>query len=74
MEESRGRQKNGYDVNDAKLKDLVAYLDSSDRRLILCSKNTVACLNIRGTMVTGTALAATKFRDLLYARYDFTPP
>ena len=48
-------------TNDAKLKDLVSDLDSADQLVILRAKNTGAWLNVQGTMVTGTELAATEF-------------
>ena len=57
-EERRDRQKIQDDVNDAKLKELVEDLDVNDRRLILCAKNIGAWLNVWGTMVTSTVLAA----------------
>ena len=31
-------------------------------------------MNVHGTMVKGTVLQATEFRDLLCARYNVTPP
>ena len=58
-EERRDGQKNRDDANDAKLKELVADLDTTNRRLIIHAKNTGAWLNVRGTTVTGTLLAAT---------------
>ena len=64
-EERRDGQKNGNDVNNTKLKGLVRNIDSTNRSLILRSKNTDAWLNIQDTMVTGTALAATEFRGFI---------
>ena len=54
-------QKIRDDVNNAKLEELVKYLDGTDRCLILDSKNIGDCLSIRGTAVTITVLSATKF-------------
>ena len=51
------------DNNDSKLKDLITDLDSSDWRIILCTKNTGAWLNVQGNTVTGTVLVATEFRE-----------
>ena len=51
-----------YAFNGAKLKELVADLDETDRCLILRTKNTGACTNVWGTSVTSTLLAATEFR------------
>ena len=47
------------DINDAKLKELVADIERTDRRLILRAKNTGAWLNVRGTTLTGRVLSAT---------------
>ena len=58
-EERCDGQKIRDDVNDAKLRNLVVDLNSSDRRLILQSNNTGACMNLRDTTLTSTALAAT---------------
>ena len=58
-EERHDGQEKRDDVNDAKLKELVTYLNSTDRSLILRAKNTGVWLNVRGTVVTGTLLAAT---------------
>ena len=62
------------DVNDAKLKELVSDLDSTDHCLILRDKNTGAWLNVRGTTVTGKVLASMGFNYFKCARYDVTPP
>ena len=43
-------EKNRDDANDAKLKEIVAELNGIDCRLILCSKNIGAWLNVWGTM------------------------
>ena len=50
------------EANVAKLKGLVDDLKATDLRLILCAKNTGSWMNVRGTMVTGILLVATKFR------------
>ena len=60
-EEIHDRQKNRDDVNDFKLKELVVDLNSTDRRLIICAKNTGAWLNIKVTMVMVTLLVAMEF-------------
>ena len=52
-----------YAFNGAKLKELVADLDETDRCLILRTKNTGAWMNVRVTTVRGIVLADTKFRD-----------
>ena len=63
MEERSDGQKIQDDVNDAKFKGLVEYIDGTDSYLILPAKNTGAWLNVRVTTVTGTVLAATEFFD-----------
>ena len=73
-EERCDGQKNWDDVNDTKIKELVADLLSADRRLILRTKNIGAWQNVKGNMVTGAVLAATEFCGFLCARYDVTPP
>ena len=55
------------------LKDLVTDINSSNQRLILRTNNTGAWLNVRGTIVTGTVLEATKSRDF-YAHVTMLPP
>ena len=62
-EERNEGQKIQDDINDAKLKELVAELDTLGHLLILHAKNTGARLNICSTMLTSTVLAATEFRD-----------
>ena len=47
------------DVNNSKLKEIFDDLKGTDQRLILHTKITGACLNVRGNTVTGTVLAAT---------------
>ena len=42
-EEKRDGQKNRYDVNDKKIKELVSDLYGADHRLIICAKDTGAC-------------------------------
>ena len=61
-EERRYGQKNRDDINNAKIKYLVAYRNGTNNRLILCAKNTGAWMNVWGTTVTGKVLAATIFR------------
>ena len=73
-EERRDGQKNGNDVNNTKLKGLVRNIDSTNRSIILRSKNTDAWLNIQDTMVTGTALAATEFRGFIPRLWCHKPP
>ena len=57
-EERRDGQKRRDDANGAKIKELVDDLKAPDHRLILRTKNTGSWLNVRGTTVTGTVLAA----------------
>ena len=61
------------DINDAKLKELVAELDTLGHLLILHAKNTGARLNICSTMLTSKVLAATEFCDF-YAYVMMLPP
>ena len=63
-------QKNQEDTNDATLKGLVGYLISTNRRLILRTKNIGAFLNVQGTTVTVTVILAAEFCDFLCARYN----
>ena len=42
-EEKRDGQKNRYDVNDKKIKELVLDHYGTDRRLIICAKDIGAC-------------------------------
>ena len=72
-EEIYDGQKNRDCVNDAKLKILVRYPNTTNHRLIICAKITGVCMNVRGTMVTGTVLVATEFCDLLCTCYYSTP-
>ena len=51
-------QKNWDGINDAKLKELFADLDSTNRLLILRAKNTGTWLKVWGTTVTNAVLAA----------------
>ena len=62
------------DAHGAKLKGLVKDLEALDRRLILSTKSTGSWMTIRGTIITGTLIAATEFCDFLCIRYDVTPP
>ena len=61
-EERHDGKKNWYDVNDAKLKEIVTNLNGTDHCLILRTKNIGAWMNVRGTMVTGILLVAKTFR------------
>ena len=72
-EERRDRQKNRDDVNDAKIKELVADLDRNGRRLNLRAKNKGARMNLWGNKVTGTVLAATEL-CYLYVHIMMLPP
>ena len=64
-EETCNKQKNQDDTNDTKLKGLVRYLDITNHRLILYTKNTGAWMNVRGTTVTGTVFPVMEFCDFL---------
>ena len=59
-EESLDGKKNWYDVNDAKLQEIVTNLNGSDHCLILRAKNIGAWLNVQGTTATGTVLSSTE--------------
>ena len=72
-EERNDGQKIMDGVNDAKLKDLVADLNTTDWRLILHTKNTDAWLNVWGTTLTGTLLAAIEFW-YFYVHVMMLPP
>ena len=72
-EESCDRKKNQYDANDSTLKGLVGYLIGTNQRLILSTKNTGDCLDVRGTTVTGTSFSAMEFSDFLCPSYNVTP-
>ena len=72
-EERRDIQKIRDDVNDAKLKTLVAELDSYNQNLIICTKNIGAWLNVLVNTVTSTVLVDTEFCDFVCACYDVTP-
>ena len=71
--ERRDRQEIWDDDNDAKLKELVTYLNSIDLRLILCAKNTVSCMKVWDTTVTGTVLVAMESHDF-YVHVMMSPP
>ena len=58
-EEISDGQKSWYNLNDSKLKDFFADIDSSERCLLLRANNTVSWMNVNGNMVPGTVLAAT---------------
>ena len=73
-EERPDGQKIRDEVNSAKLKYLVADLNSADQYLIISAKYIGAYLNVRGAMVTGTVLAATECCEILFPCYDVTPP
>ena len=60
-EERLDGKKNWYDVNGTKIKEIVTNLNRTDHCLILRAKNIGAWMNVRGTTVTGTLLAATEF-------------
>ena len=72
-EERRDGQKIRDEVNDAKLKEIVADLDGNNRHIILRSKETGNWMNIWGTTVTGTLLAAKEFGNF-YAHIMMLPP
>ena len=67
-------QKTRYEVNNVKLKGLVWYLDTTDRRLILCTKITGSWLDVWVTTVTGKVLAAMESYELFCAHYNVTLP
>ena len=71
-EERRDGQKIWDNVNDAKLKGLVADLDGTSHCMIVRSRNTGAWLNVRGTTVTGTVLLAMEFCEF-YAHIMMLP-
>ena len=56
--------------NETKLKGLVQYLKGTNMTLFLHAKNIGAWLSIRGTMIWGTVLYTTEFRDFLCTRYN----
>ena len=58
-EEIHYGQKIWDDVNNAKLKELVADLKGTDCCLVLRAKNTDAWMNIQGNTINGAVLAAT---------------
>ena len=58
---------------ETKIKGLVRDLKGTEKRLILCAKNTGAWLSVRGTTVSGTVLSATEFQDFLCACYNVSP-
>ena len=64
-EERHGGQENRDGIKNAKLKEIVADLNSSNHFWILRAKNIGAFLNVRSTTVTGTVLGATDFRDFI---------
>ena len=72
-EERRDGQKIRYDVNDAKLKDIVADIDSSNWRLILRAKNKGICLNLLVTTVTGAVLFAMEFSGFMRTLWCYPP-
>ena len=72
-EERHDGKKNWYDVNGTKLKEIVTDLNGTDYCLILRAKNIGAWLNVRGTTVTGTLLAATGF-CCFYVHVMMLPP
>ena len=60
-EERRDRQKIQDDTTNAKLKGIVEELEVTDRHLILRAKNTGSWMDVHGTTVTDTVLAAMEF-------------
>ena len=54
-------EKKQYDANDAKLKELVEYLEAPNRCLILRTKDTGSSMTVRDTMVTSIVLEAMGF-------------
>ena len=69
----KGLMKKRYDVNVTKLKEIVTNLNGNDHFLILRAKNIGAWMNVRGTTVTVTVLAAKKFRGFC-AQVMMLPP
>ena len=72
--ERHDRQKNQHDSNNVTLKSLVGDLLGTNWCLILWAKNTDACMSVRGTTVSDTVMLDTKICDVLFARYNVTPP
>ena len=72
-EEIRDGNKDREALYKTKLKGLVRDLKSTNRHLILRAKITGAWMSVRGTIVPGTVLYATEFRDLVCARYNLSP-
>ena len=66
-------EKNWYDVNVTKNKEIVTNLNGTDHFLILHAKNIGAWLNVQGTTATVTVLAATEFR-VFCAHVMMLPP
>ena len=62
------------DSNDSKLNYLVGGLIVSYYRLILCTKNTGAWLNVKGNTVIVIVLLDTEFFGFLCANYYVTFP
>ena len=58
-EKSRDGKKYQDDVNVMKLRGIVIDQGAFEKLLFLSAKHTGSCLSARGTMVTGTVLAAT---------------
>ena len=60
-------------VYEYRLKGLVRDLKGTDKRLLLRAKGTGAWLIVCSTIVSGTVLSATEFRDFLCDRYSASP-
>ena len=72
--ESRYGKKYQDDANDAKLRVIFNNQNGLEKLLFLHAKHTVYYLSIQVTMVTGTVIATTKFRNFLCACYKANPP
>ena len=72
-EERCDGEKNWDNANETKLKCLVRDFKGTNRCLIIRAKNTDYWMSVCSTTVSGTVLSAPEFRDLLCARYNFSP-
>ena len=64
-EERRDSRKPWDDFNKAKLEVIVKNLDTFDRGLLLRSKQTGSCLNVRGKKIIDTVLYTMEFWDYI---------
>ena len=72
-EEQRDGNKDREVAHKSRIKGLVRNIKGADKRLLIRAKRTGAWMNVRGTIVSGTLLSATEFRDFYVLVYHPNP-